>query len=81
MFFDKKNSSELPLNLHFTTEKCLDTLNFSNKHIEKIMQNLDPNKAHDHDKISIRMTEVCGKSICKPVQLILNQCFDTGSIR
>ena len=45
------------------------------------MQNLDPDKAHDHDKISIRMTEICSKSICKPVQLILNQCFDTSSIR
>ena len=35
------NSSELPLNLHFTTEKHLDTLNFSNNDIEKIIQNLE----------------------------------------
>ena len=43
-FFEKQcsliNSSiELPLKLHFTTEKRLDTLNFSNNDIEKIMQN------------------------------------------
>ena len=43
-FFEKQcsliNSSiELPLKLHFTTEKRLDTLNFSNNYIEKIMQN------------------------------------------
>ena len=73
------NSGELPPNLHFTTKKCLDTLNFSNNDIETIIQNLDPNKAHVHDKISIRMINICGKSICKPLQLIFNQCIDTGS--
>ena len=33
-------------------------------------QNVDPNKALNHDKISIRMINICGKSICKPLQLI-----------
>ena len=55
------NSSELPLNLHCTTEKHLDTLNFSGNNIEKIIQNLDLNKAHGHDKTSIRITKFCGK--------------------
>ena len=73
------NSSELPLNLHFSTEKRLDTLNFSNNDIEKTIQNLDPNKAHNHDKNSIWMIKIWGKSICKPLQLIFNQCIDTGS--
>ena len=68
--------SELPLNLHYTTEKRLNTLNFSNNDIEKIIQNLDPNKAHGHDKISIH--KICGKSICKPLQLIFSQCIDPG---
>ena len=57
------NGSELPTNLHYTTEKHLNTLNFSNNNIEKIIQNLDPNKAHGHDKISIHMIKICGKSI------------------
>ena len=73
------NSSELPPNLHYTTEKRLNTLNFSSNDIEKIIQNLDPNKAHDHDKISIRIIKICSKSICKPLQLIFSQCIDTGS--
>ena len=73
------DSIELPLNLHFTTEKPLDTLNFSDNDIEKIIQNLDPNKAHGHDKTSIRVTKICGKSICKPLHLIFNQCIDTRS--
>ena len=73
------DSSELPLNLHFTTEKRLDTLNFSDNDIEKIIEKLDPNKVHGHDKISIRMIKICDKSIFKPLQLIFNQCIDTGS--
>ena len=73
------NSSELPLNFHYTTEKCLYTLKFSNNDIEKIIQNLDPNKADGHDKISMRIIKICGKSICKPLQLIFSQCIDTSS--
>ena len=73
------NSSELPLNLHYATEKRLNTLSFSNNDTEKIIQNLDPNKAHGHDKISIRMIKICSKSICKPLQLIFSQCIDTCS--
>ena len=67
------NSSQLPLNLHYTTEKRLDTPNFS----DKIVQNVDPYKAHDHDKISIRKIKICGKSISKTLRLIFSQC--TGS--
>ena len=73
------NSGELRLNLHYATEKRLNNLNFSNNDIEKIIQNVDPNKAHGHDKISIRMIKICRKSICKPLQLIFSQCIDSGS--
>ena len=76
------NSNELPLYLQYTNEKHLNTLNFSNTDIEKIIQTiqtLDPNKGDGHDKISICMINICGKSICKPLQLIFSQCIDTGS--
>ena len=73
------NSSDPPLNLHYIIEKRLNTLNFSNNDIEKIIQNLDPNKAHGHDKVSVRIMKICGKSICKFLQLIFSQCIDTGS--
>ena len=73
------NSSEVPLNLHYTTEKRLNTLNFSNTDTEKMIQNLDQNKARGHDKISICMIKFCDKSICKPLQLIYSQSIDTGS--
>ena len=36
---------------------------------------LDPNKAHDHDMIRIRMIKICGNAICKPLQLIFRSCI------
>ena len=38
--------------------------------ITKLIQNLDPNKAHGHDQISIHMLKICGKIICKPLECI-----------
>ena len=59
-------SFELPLNLHYTTGKCLETLNFPSNGIEKVIQNLYPNIALVHDVVSICMIKIWGKSICKP---------------
>ena len=35
-----------------------------------IIQNLDPNKPHDSDNLSIRIIKLCGKSITYPLKLI-----------
>ena len=42
------------------------------------MQNLNPNRAHSHDNISIPMVKVCGPWIYKPLEIIFNQCLETG---
>ena len=47
----------------------------------KIIQNLDPNKVHGHDNISIRMLKICGSSSYKPVEMIFKQCIETGVFR
>ena len=47
--------------------------------IAKILQNLDPNKAHGHDKISICMLQLCSNSICKPLELVFKQAMESGS--
>ena len=65
-----KNDSKLPSYLYYKTDNRLSAVNFSIDDITKILQNLDPNKAHGHDKISIRMLQLCGNSICKPLKLI-----------
>ena len=60
-----QNSSKLPTNLASRTDQSLTSINFSQDDILKIIQNLNPNKAHGPDKISIRMIKICGNSLCK----------------
>ena len=73
-----KNSSRLPSTTTKRTEHILSTVNFSVDDIRKIIQNLNPNKAHGFDMISIRMLQICGASICKPLDIIFRSCIKTG---
>ena len=61
MFSDK--SSVLPSALFKQTENIISSINFGLHDIAKIIQMLDPNKAHGHDMIIICMLKVCGNSI------------------
>ena len=45
----------------------------------KVIQKLDPDKAHGQDNISIRMIKICDKSICKPLRKIFNKCLRTDT--
>ena len=73
-----KNGSKRPPRLHFLTEKRLSTVKFVSNDILKIIQNLNPNKAHGHHKISIRMLKICGDSLYRPLELIFNDCLANG---
>ena len=73
-----KNDSKLYPRFHFLTDKRLSTVKFVNTDILKIIQNLNPNKDHGHDKISIRMLKLCGNSLCRPLELIFNDCVANG---
>ena len=72
------NSSELPSKLEYLTQSRLSSITFSKDDIAKMIQNLDPNKAHSHHQISIRMLQLCSTSICKPVEIIFSQCLERG---
>ena len=72
------NRSVLPSQLTILTENSLSKCNFSEKDILQIIRNLDSNKAHGHDMISIRMLKLCGDSICKPLELIFKTCLRNG---
>ena len=43
--------------------ESLPSITFEINDIEKIIKNLDPNKSHGHDMISISMLKLCGESI------------------
>ena len=72
------NNSELPVTLTRKTHESLSTIDFSTDDILKIIRNLDPNKAHGHDMISIRMIEICDTSICRTLKLIFQSCLESG---
>ena len=73
------NNSELPSVLTKKTRKLLSTVEFPTNDILKIIRNLNPNKVHGHDVISIRMLKICDESICKPLRIIFRSCLENGT--
>ena len=45
-----------------------------------MIKGLDPNKAHGHNMMSIRMLKVCGDSIYKTLHLIFTASLDQGTL-
>ena len=64
------NNSELSVILTEKTHESLSTIDFPTDDILKSIRNLNPNKSHGHDMISIWMTKICDTSICRPLKLI-----------
>ena len=60
------------------TYKLLSAIHFTSDDILQIIIKIDPNKAHGHDMVSIRMIKICDASICKPLKLIFRSCFQNG---
>ena len=73
-----KNASQLPTDSLKRTNNCLSTIPFAKDDIAKIIKNLDANKAHGHDMISIPMLKMCGESILKLLELIFKPCIENG---
>ena len=73
-----KNISTLSNTCSKHTNNILDTTGFSNEDICKIIKNVNPNKAHDLDMISICMIKICGISIYKPLEIIFQNCLRSG---
>ena len=53
-------------------------INFNHEDILEIMRNLDQNKAHGKDAISVRMIKICDRAFLKPLSLLFNNCLDTN---
>ena len=54
----------------------MNTINFTENYILRVTRKLDPNKAHGHDQISIRMLQIREKAICKSLYLIHSSCLE-----
>ena len=72
------DNSRLSSVLTKKTCKSLSSVEFSKYDILKIIRNLNPNKAHGHDIISIGMLKICDESICKPLRIIFQLCLENG---
>ena len=55
----------------------LSSVDIKESDILNTLKSLDPNKAHGHDDISIRMLKLSQKSILKPLKLIFENCLRT----
>ena len=73
-----ENNSSLPP-FCLKTDKSLSSLEISETDIFAIIKNLDPNKSHGWDNLSIRMIELCGKSITYPLKLIFEASLQEGT--
>ena len=59
-----QNSSSLPT-LRLKTDKALSSLNISE---HAIIENLNFNKSHGRDELSIKMIKLCGRSVAYPLK-------------
>ena len=78
-----ENTSKLPTNSFKRTNNLLSTILFTKDDIAKIIKNLNPNKSHGFDMVSIRMLKNCDDSILKTLQLIFKtyiyiSCLENG---
>ena len=72
------NNSKILSECSRKSNESLSSITFEINDIEKIIKNLDPNKSHGHDMLSIRMLKLCDESIYKPLNLIFKSCLETG---
>ena len=71
-----ENGSTLPNNLVFETTERISSFDISKDEITKIIRSFDPNKAHGHDGIYIRMLKLCASSISKPLFLLFKHSLE-----
>ena len=56
----------------------LENVIFSIDEISNIIRDLDTNKAHGQDKVSISMLRIFGNAICKPLDIIYKEYLNLG---
>ena len=72
-----KNGSKLP-NFSYKAEKILTSFDIKDDDILSIIKNLNVDKAHGWDQLSIRMIKTCGDAITFPLKLIFKSMINKG---
>ena len=72
-------SSSVPSDPCFKSDKRFSHIDFDINRISNTIRRLNPNKAHGHDGISIRMIQLSCESIAKPLCLLFRNCFEAST--
>ena len=64
--------------VRYRTNKHLKNIFFTSSELSKIIKDLNPNKSHGHDNISIKMIQICGETIIIPLKLIFDSAIKVG---
>ena len=72
-----KNASKLP-NFSYKTEKMLTSFDIKDDDILSVIKNLNDDKAHGWDQLSVRMVKTCGDAITFILKLILKSMINEG---
>ena len=79
-----KNDDVLPTNRFFLTQPKQHSLDFSLDEIVKIVRSLEIHKAHNHDDMSVTMTNTChsfndkAKSFLRTLSLLFERSFNNS---
>ena len=71
------NDSQLPA-FSYRTNSRLNDININLQTISDIISELNPNKSHGCDNISIKMIHICRNQIVFPLKLIFESCVNSG---
>ena len=82
-FFSKQctplaNGSKLPENQVYLTNSRINSVPFSDDLVINIIRNLNVNKAHGHDDISIRMIKMCDESLLRPLFIVFQNSLKSS---
>ena len=69
------NNAEIPTDSHLLRDKPFFNVTFTDDGIVRIMDELNPNKAHGLDMINICMMKRLENSICRPPDCIFQACL------
>ena len=70
--------SSIPSSINHWTNEIVTKINFDEQLISKLIVALNPNKAHGHDGLSIRMLQMSSDGIYKPLSIIFRNCLKAG---
>ena len=82
-FFSKQctplaNGSKLLENQVYLTNSRINSVPFSDDLVINVIRNLNVNKAHGHDDISIRMVKMCDESLLRPLSIIFRNSLKSS---